>query len=400
MRRVAWLEAGLVAGTLMLGACGSDVAAPLPAKFQQVVAGVIHSCGILTDGTAYCWGNNDFGQLGDGSYKTRVWPVPVVGSVRFTTLAAGAGHTCGIATTGLAYCWGLNLNGQLGDQTHTDRATPAPVESNLTFVTLSAGGAYTCGTTAEGTAYCWGWDQFSQLGDGATADQSTPKPVLGGLKFASINGNAFHTCGVALAGAAYCWGKNDYGQLGTGTLTDSPIPAAVSGGVSFVSVEAGYYHSCGVATDGTGSCWGRNHAGQLGVGDSLGSQDQPVPVTVAGDLHWSMISSGAYFTCGVEAGGSGAAYCWGTNQSGQLGASSATSCLDESSNSYQCALSPLAVTGGLTFAEVSASTQHACGLTTDGVAYCWGLGSDGQLGNGQQGREVFSIEPVKVGGQP
>ncbi len=399
MRRIALLEAGLVAGSLMLGGCGSDVAAPLPAKFQQVVAGVLHTCGVLTDGTAYCWGNNEKGQLGDGSHKDRVYPVPVVGAVRFTMLTAGAGHTCGISTTGAAYCWGLNFSGQLGDLTHTDRATPALVEGNLTFVTLAAGGVYTCGITTDGTAYCWGWNQFSQLGDGATVDQSSPTAVAGGLKFATISGHTFHTCAVTPGSAVYCWGQNDHGQLGTGGHVDSPTPVAVTGGLSFASVETGYHHSCGVATDGVAYCWGRNHAGQLGAGDSLGGQDQPTPIPVAGGQQWSMISSGAYFTCGVE-GVSGAAYCWGINQSGQLGANSSTTCFDENNNPYQCALSPLPVSGGLTFSEVSASTQHACGLTTDGVTYCWGLGTYGQLGNGQKGDNVFSIEPVKVGGQP
>ncbi len=399
MGRNALLEAGLVAGSLMLGGCGSDVAVPLPAEFQQVVAGVLHTCGVLSDGTAYCWGNNDKGQLGDGSRKSRVYPVPVVGSVRFTMLAAGAGHTCGISTTGAAYCWGLNLSGQLGDQTHTDRTTPAPVEGNLTFVTLTAGGAYTCGITTDGTAYCWGWDRYSQLGDSATVDQSAPKPVSGGLTFASVSGNTFHTCGVTQAGAAYCWGTNDHGQLGTGDNVNHSTPVAVTGGLVFASVEAGYHHTCGVTMGGAGYCWGRNHAGQLGAGDSIGGQDQLTPIEVAGGLQWGMISPGAYFTCGVEGVG-GAAYCWGINQSGQLGSNSSATCFDENSNPYQCALSPLEVSGGLTFSEVSASTQHACGLTTDGVAYCWGLGSYGQLGNGQKGDNVFTIEPVKVGGQP
>ncbi len=400
MGRYALWEAGLVAGTLVLGGCGSDLAAPLPAAFQQVTVGVLHTCGLLTDGAAYCWGNNDKGQLGDGSHKARVWPVPVVGAVRFTMLAAGGEHTCGISTSGAAYCWGLNLSGQLGDQTHTDRATPALVEGNLTFMSLAAGGAYTCGVTADSAAYCWGWDRYSQLGDSATLDQSAPKAVMGGLKFASISGNTFHTCAVTGAGAAYCWGKNDHGQLGTGGNLDSGVPVAVTGGLTFVSVETGYHHSCGVASDGTGYCWGRNHAGQLGAGDSLGGQDQAVPVKVVGGRLWSIISSGAYFTCGVEGAGSGAAYCWGIDQSGQLGGTTSTTCFDENGNPYYCSLSPLAVSGGLTFSNVSASTQHTCGLTTDGVVYCWGLGTYGQLGNGQKGDNVFSVEPVKVGGQP
>jgi alpha-tubulin suppressor-like RCC1 family protein len=400
MGRSALSGVGLVMASLALSACGSDVVTPLPAKFQQVVAGVLHSCGILTDGTAYCWGNNQKGQLGDGSLKDRTYPVPVGGSVKFTQLVGGLAHTCGLSSAGAAYCWGLNLNGQLGDQTHTDRTTPSPVAGSLTFVSLAAGGSYTCGITADGTAYCWGWNAASQLGDSGTADQSAPKAVSGGLKFASLSGKAFHTCGVTLAGAAYCWGQNDYGQLGTGDNVSSSTPAAVAGGLVFASVEVGYHHTCGVTPGGEGFCWGRNHAGQLGAGDSLVGQDQLTPQPVVVPALWTMISAGAYFTCGVEGSGEGAAYCWGLNQSGQLGAASASTCLDENSIASYCSVTPLAVSGGLSFSVVSASTQHVCGLTTGGVAYCWGLDTYGELGDGQKGDNAFSITPVKVGGQP
>jgi alpha-tubulin suppressor-like RCC1 family protein len=313
-------------------------------------------------------------------------------------LTAGGEHTCGLASTGAAYCWGLNLSGQVGDQTHTNRPTPTAVAGGLTFETLAAGGTYTCGLTADGSAYCWGWNQFHQLGDSGGVDQSAPTPVKGGLKFQSINGNFAHTCAVTSAGTAYCWGSNDHGQLGTGDNLDYWTPMAVSGGLVFAAVEAGYSHTCGVTALGDGYCWGRNQNGQLGAGDSVGGQDQLAPIAIHGGLQWSMISSGAYFNCGVE--GAGSAYCWGINQSGQLGANSATTCFDELGNPYQCALSPLAVGGGLAFAEVSVSTQHACAITPAGVVYCWGLNTYGQLGNGEQGDNMLSIDPVKVSGQP
>jgi alpha-tubulin suppressor-like RCC1 family protein len=399
MGRNALFGLGFVVGSLALSACGSDVATPLPARFQQVVAGGVHSCGVLTDGSAYCWGNNDYGQLGDGSTTRRVFPVPIAGTMRFAMLTAGAAHTCGLSTAGAAYCWGFNYSGQLGDQTHTNRTVPTPVAGSLAFATLVAGGSYTCGLTLDGTAYCWGWNAFSQLGDGGTADQSAPKAVAGALTFASISANSFHTCAVTAAGAAYCWGSNDYGQLGTGDALSQPAPVAVSGGLTFSSVEAGYHHSCGVTTGGGGYCWGRNQSGQLGLGDSVGGGSQLLPVEVPGGREWSLIDAGALFSCGIEAG-TGAGYCWGLNQSGQLGKRSPDSCYDENNNPYYCSLSPLAVGGGLTFSAISAATQHVCGLTTDGVAYCWGMGGDGQLGDGQKGGNVNTLDPVKVGGQP
>ena len=398
MRRRAFLGAVLVAGTLQLAACGSEVASPLPAQFQQLSAGLVHTCGLLTDGTAYCWGNNDYGQLGDGSRSSRAYAVPVAGSVRFSMLTAGGGHTCGLAD-GAAYCWGLNLNGQLGDETHTNRTTPTAVAGGVAFVTLAAGGSYTCGIAADSTAYCWGWNADSQLGDSDTVDRSSPARVAGGRRFVTITVNSFHSCALTAAGAAYCWGKNDFGQLGTGDRVASPVPVAVSGGFTFVSVESGYAHTCGVATDGSGYCWGRNQAGQLGVGDSLSGVDQLAPYAIDGGMRWRGISAGAYFTCGVT-GDAAAAYCWGNNQSGQLGGNASDQCLDDNQLPFFCSAVPLAVSGGLVFSEVSASTQHTCGVTPDGVAYCWGLDTYGQLGDGRKGNSAYSNEPVKVGGQP
>ena len=107
----------------------------------------------------------------------------------------------------------------------------------------------------------------------------------------------------------------------------------------------------------------------------------------------------AMFTCAIEQV-TNDAHCWGFNGSGQLGGNVTGECLDESGFPFQCAFEPSAVTGGHTFQSLSAGTQHMCGVSTDGVAYCWGLGSEGQLGDGSKGSNVISIEPVRVAGQP
>lgn len=398
MRLNTWYEAGLVAGVVLVAGCGGETLEPLPSKFQAVVAGGIHSCGIVTDGGAYCWGNNDFGQLGDGSRKSHIYPVPVVGSVRYQAISGGAGHTCGIATTGAAYCWGFNLNGQLGDGTHIDRATPAPVDGGLSWISLSAGGSYTCGIATDSLAYCWGWNATGQVGDGTNADIPTPTAVSGGHKFRSISTNAHHTCGLTVAGEAYCWGSNAQGQLGTGNSDASNTPVLVSGGLTWLALDAGFSHTCGTAADGSGYCWGRNHFGQLGLSDSVGGGNQTAPFPMAGEIAWASLDMGAYFSCGTEAQ-TGAAYCWGYNGSGQLGANAPEICTDDGTP-HQCALEPLAVSGGLVFASISAHTQHTCGLSSGGVAYCWGSGTKGQLGNGEKGEQIFSIAPLQVAGQP
>lgn len=390
-----WAALVLVGSSLLVG-CARDSLEPLPAKFQAVVAGVLHSCGILEDGAAWCWGNNDYGQLGDGSRRTHTYPRQVIGTVRFSALTLGGGHSCGLATSGAAYCWGFNLNGQLGDRTNSDRATPTAVDGGKSWIWLDAGGAYTCGVATDSLAYCWGWNGNGQLGDGTRLDHPTPQPVAGALKFRMVSAGTFHTCGVTSGGDAYCWGANDYGQLGTGDSA-STVPVLVQGGRKFVSLTSGFYHTCGLAVDGTAYCWGRNQFGQLGVPDSI--QQTAVPAPVSGSLAWGSVSSGGgYFSCGLQAQ-TGLAYCWGLNSAGQLGTEVEGRCVSETTV-YQCSFVPVRVRGNLVFSSLSAATQHACGLTVGGVAYCWGLGSDGQLGNGQKGSTVLSVDPVRVGGQP
>jgi len=399
MRLKIWYDAGLVAVVALVSGCGGETLEPLPSKFQVVVAGGVHSCGLLTDGAAYCWGNNELGQLGDGSTGSHVYPTPVVGSIRYTAISGGGGHTCAVATTGAAYCWGLNLSGQLGDGTQRDRSTPVSVTGGKSWIALSAGGTHSCGIATDGLAYCWGWNASGQLGDGTTTDRPAPAPVSGGLRFSAISANVRHTCALMASGAAYCWGSNEHGQLGTGDTLSSNTPVRVSGSLTWVALETGYSHSCGIAADGTGYCWGRNQYGQLGAGDSAGLATRTTPFPMSGGILWQSFDLGAYFSCGLGVGS--AAWCWGYNGSGQLGGNAPDTCADETGiTSTQCALSPFAVTGGLEFASVSAHTQHTCGLSVDGVAYCWGSGTSGQLGNGQKGDQIFSIEPVRVAGQP
>lgn len=344
--------------------------------FAAVSAGASHTCGVTTNGLAYCWGSNIFGELGDGTQISRGNPVLVSGGLTFAAVSAGASHTCGLTTNGVAYCWGRNDFGELGDGTTlTSRTSPVLVVGGLTFAAVSAGGSrHTCGVTTSGEAYCWGDNSKGQLGDATLTARPNPVPVSGGRTYAAVSAGASHTCGVTTSGEAYCWGRNDFGQLGDGAATDprtSPVP--VSGGFTFATVSPGDLHSCGVTTSGAAHCWGLGDFGQLG--DGMTTASRPSPVSVAGELTFGPVSAGGQdfvrsHTCGVIT--SRAAYCWGSNADGQLGEATLTT----------LRRSPVRVVGGLTFTAVSAGGRHTCGLTTDGVAYCWGSNIFGQLGDG------------------
>ena len=179
----------------------------LPVPVASVGAGSIHSCGLTVTGNAYCWGFNDFGQLGDGSTTGSLTPVLVSGGIRFSSISTRGGHTCGVTSVGDVYCWGENFRGQLGDGTTINRLTPVLVSGGLSFASVSTAFSETCGVTTGGDAYCWGENFFGQLGDGTTINRLTPVPVAGGLTFASLSTGG-QTCGVTAAGDAYCWGDN------------------------------------------------------------------------------------------------------------------------------------------------------------------------------------------------
>ena len=153
--------------------------APVPGSFRSVVTGSRHTCAI-SGGRVLCWGDNSFGQLGDGSRQARTEPAAVTGlPAAPVRLAAGAVHTCALLEGGTAWCWGQNLHGQLGDGTNENRAAPSQVAGELTFTSLFAGGALTCGFTTDGEQYCWGLNQAGQLGDGTRDNRASPTRVGG-----------------------------------------------------------------------------------------------------------------------------------------------------------------------------------------------------------------------------
>lgn len=377
---------------LAVGACGvSDPAfdpPPVESPFVAVAAGVLHTCALTTTNRIYCWGWNRDGQVGDGSREDRRLPSRVAGTATFAAVTSGGGHTCAVATGGVPYCWGFNLSGQLGDGTTTRRSTPVAVAGGLTVTAMEAGGAYTCGVAADTTGRCWGWGETGQLGDGARPPARTiPAAVVGGLKLTAVAAGTQHSCGLAADSTAWCWGDNGFGQLGSATA-DTTEPVAVSGGMKFTAVTAGYNHACALGANGDAYCWGSNAEGQLGDTMVVGSAN--APRLVLGGHAFRSITAGALHTCGIAVGGPG--YCWGADASGQLGSQPTGIC-----GTQECTRLPALISRGLSFARLSAGTHHTCGVTVGQLVYCWGLNSNGQLGDGSTGG---SVAPVRVGKQP
>jgi len=156
-------------------------------RFRKVAAGLWHTCGVTVDYLAYCWGWNNYGQLGDGTAERRLAPVAVVGGLQFKDVAVGTQHTCGVTLSDRSYCWGRNDLGQLGIGTRDTRKRPVPVVGGLRFETVTTGfserdsvsGLHTCGLTTDEIAYCWGANRFGQLGNPVQGFSAVPVRVSG-----------------------------------------------------------------------------------------------------------------------------------------------------------------------------------------------------------------------------
>jgi alpha-tubulin suppressor-like RCC1 family protein len=338
-------------------------------SFEQVSAGGVQTCGVTTEQKAYCWGGA--GHTGDGTTEERHRPVAVAGNLRFLHVSSGAAHVCGVTIDRQAYCWGANQGYPLGDGTDTHRLVPVPVVGGLRFNEVDAGFERTCGVTyPDNRAYCWGDNTDGALGDGTLTARPRPVAVVGTLRFRQVRTGRAHTCGLTTESRIYCWGSNREGQLGDSTeVVRRTKPALVVGGRLYRQLDAGRAHTCAVTTGFRAYCWGNGREGQIGNGRKYLSF---WPRAVAGGLSFERVTGGFFHTCGEST--TNRAYCWGNNVDGEVG---------DGTNMNQ-RLTPVAVSGGHFFKQVSVGDFYSCGRTDTAVAYCWGNNFGGILGDGTE----------------
>lgn len=278
-------------------------------------------------------------------------------------------------------------------------ATNSPLPSRCTpfWTQITAGEGYTCGVTYSSGTYCWGANGEGQLGNGIggdIGDQRTEPVKVKNVAFQQVDAGFDHVCGVTRQGDAYCWGDNHRGELGDGTddISLEPEPVNIPGGTKIFQISAGSDHTCAVPRGRSGPaayCWGNNSEGQIGASNLSYSLD---PVSIRNAAYADEISSGRSYTCSIMYGGSqgnrrqGKLFCWGRNAQGQFG--------NGSQSGYDA---PTAIDSGVSFVSIAGSQFSTCGLVKDGSVYCFGYNGNGQLGIGNRSDQIEPLEEVSGG---
>lgn len=383
------------------GAGPAELADGQAGGFSKVAAGNNHSCAIAR-GKAYCWGRNESGQLGDGTTTASQRPVPVVRTAmsgQVTDISVGFAHTCAIADA-TVYCWGNNNDGRLGNGSWNwvPSQVPARVEIPGKVTDISAGYRATC-AIADGAGYCWGSAVSGQLGNGQMGKDAwgnerhstTPQRVQGGLlpagaRFTSISTGTAHSCGVALS-QAYCWGSGADGQLGSSGVTGSAAPVLVFSLLSPVTeIVAGRRSTC-AASAPVMYCWGTG-------GPVPGTAASP-PVQVsstwfaqgASSLEMGRVDEGAVSNDHACAVASRSVVCWGDNVNGVLGRGSP--------GVRSTTPAPVDADLGIPWG-VATGGRHTCVMKESEVR-CWGSSDGGGLGDGtgQSSSTPVSTAPIR-----
>lgn len=335
-----------------------------------VAAGRNFTCAVTESGGVFCWGENEHGQLGDGSTVGHLRPAPVqrlASGVR-SVVAGDWGHTCALTQDGAVLCWGFNGHGQLGDNTRIDRHTPVGVAGLTSGIgVLTAGHGHTCAVSEMGSVFCWGHNDTYQLGNGSQQKRLFPGVVPGLTHGAGTVGAGFwHSC-ASTANGVSCWGSNENGELGNGSTRKGKRPVEVIGlSQGIVALAAGVYFTCGVTDNSQVLCWGANDVGQLGNGSGKGHA-RPVSVRgLAGPV--SSVAAGDTFACALLQ--IGFVQCWGNNGDGQLG-----------DGTTEIRTTPTTVVGLSNVTAIAAGRAHTCAVTEAGNVYCWGSNAYGQLGD-------------------
>jgi len=386
----------------------------------MVDGGAYHSAALKRDGTVWVWGGNDYGQLGDGTIIDKNAPLQVVSLEPYgiKKVVAGDFFTVALMSDGTVWAWGDNDFGQLGDGTNIQRTVPVQVKGEagtgfLSGITdIAAGSFHSLALRDDGTVWAWGYNFFGQLGDGSGLylDSNTPVSVSGLSNVSSVSAGVNHSLALKSDGTVWAWGWNDIGQLGDGSLIQKDSPVQVlgeAGAGTFLSdvqsISSGGFHSTALKNDGAVVwVWGDKDFAQLGDG-TVGDGDPgttvsgdyseiPVQTTLISDVIG--ISSGNAHTLAIDSAGL-SLWAWGSNDFGQLGNGSSGDRDPSTINAGDYEATPVQVVFTSDIYSIGAGFRHSLASTTDGGVWVWGENDCGQLGNGNSGDCDSSTKPTE-----
>jgi alpha-tubulin suppressor-like RCC1 family protein len=371
---------GVVSGTpeaIGVFTCTLQVSDALSGSSQRVL-----SLKVVAPAQLLSWGDNAYGQLGDGTTVDRNRPVALPIPLGFSAVDGGYAHTVALAG-GSVWTWGYNNSGQLGDGGTTDRSTPAPLNTPSGCVAVAAGYQHTLALDGDGLVWSWGSNSSGQLGDpSAVASRAYPLPVPWLEGVSAVAGGAAHSVALKQDGTVWSWGANADGQLGDGSTNSSSVPVQAAGLSGVIAVAAGHYHTLALKADGTVWAWGRNLYGQLGDG-TLQSRSLPQQVPGVGEV--SALAAGFYHSLALMPDGS--VWAWGYNNFGQLG---------DGSNSQKNLPVPVAGLAGVS--SLSGGYYGSMALKADGSVWTWGYNRFGQLGDGSTVSRNLPVPVPGLGG--
>lgn len=331
-----------------------------PASIIDISAGGNRTCALYDNGTVKCWGDNSYGELGDGTWRDQPSPVTMPGINTATAISVGQDHLCMVLADqtvkciGEASAWGASI----------EPDTPVTIQGLGGVTKVAAGSGFTCALIADGRVKCWGVNTRGALGTGDANSRTAPTDVMGLDDVTDLFAGEVHACAVRVTGEVYCWGGNSNGQVGSGDTQDQLAPVEVVGVANAIAVTAGAATSCALLQDHTVACWG-SMPGDAQSASSL------TPVTVAGVDDATVVRAGYQHVCAVRINGH--AVCWGSNSHGQLG----------DGQWGTLTLEPVAVSKLTTAESIAGGVAHTCAMLTNGGFECWGANESGQVGTGE-----------------
>ncbi len=383
---------GVSGGSCQVCACPTractEGACVFPHVVQNSATGTGHVCMVTTEGLIFCWGMNSSGQLGVGGSGEAITistvPLQAGTDTDWRTVTAGEAHTCALKNNGTVFCWGANNEGQLGLGPSGGSEVPAQVGTEADWSLIDAGndGDHTCGLRGS-SLYCWGRNDHGQLGVGDLNSRDAPTLIPPANVWVDASAGELSTCAIRMGGTLWCWGNGDRGRLGLGDEMRRVEPTQVGTDTDWMTISVARSHTCAIKNDGSLWCWGRNPAGPLGVGDE---DDRLAPTQAGIATDWIAVTGGDQTTCGIRSDGTNNnLFCWGFNDDGQVG-------LTDRSN--KVVPTPIGSATDWVPETISMGEDVSCAGRSGGLLECTGWNKSGQLASDDFDSIIFAFTPI------